>query len=98
MALQRLRKMAFDLPVGGLTENVPRVPARDVAAGKIEKFNVGLVGEVAAQILIPGNGHCRYVFGKLAQLLGALAQCMLGLLARSDVGADAAVARELARG
>ena len=55
-----------------------------------------LVGEAATQVLIPGDGHGRNVVGEQAQLLRAIAQGLLGSLARGDVGADAAVARESA--
>ena len=94
MAPQHLRKMAFDLLVHVLAQNLAHVLADNVPGVQTEKLGKHLVGETATQVLVPGDGHGRRVVGEQAQLLHALAQGLLRQPARCDVGADAAVAFE----
>lgn len=59
--------------------------AENVPDGKTEKLGEHLVGEAAAQVLIPEHGHGRNVVGEQAQLLRAFTQGLFRPLALSDV-------------
>ena len=96
LSAQHLVEMFFDIEKGLFADYFAHMLAGQAFDRLAEELGEAPIGKTAAKVLVPGNGHRRYMIGEQAHLFCAVAQGLFRQLLLGNIDRHGIAARDAA--